>query len=684
MDHGPDKGDDERDGRRTPSRPEPSAPPPAASGSSAPRRPPRSPRSSRSCPPAHITPDTSTHGSVRILEEPTPRPDTPRRPTTSRGAAARPNCPTGPSRPPGRSRPCWPATTASPAASSRRPGARRTPTGRPTRRSSSRRCSATSRPRSGRSTSPDERRTRSPALGVRPRLGPARTARTRGVHPTPSPSRVEIVSSSDEPMMPRAPVTAARPRPRRRRGRRRGGDARPCPSRRWPGRRRHLSPRAGRPARSAPVPPAAAAAVAGEPSTTRGRTGVRPSGTPRVGRARRSGLLPGPPEGEATRRGRGAGGRATGRRAPRGVGGRCAGCRSPQGRTGGLAAADRAAGRTQPRNPWWPKSRRTTRRSVRGSAARRARRRSPDRPPRSSSNYTPEVTGGGPPAPPAGAPTPRRRGGRRQYRPPGRHRGGGRRRRPAGLQGRNGHRGDPLASSSSPSPPVRRSPCCGVPDGARPPCSAWSGTISLMLGAYNKGVAALPLVLVLITAFTLLWYLFGVERGSAVAGTASTLLVVGWVGLLGFLRRPPALPVAVPRPSRHRLPPRSHHRHRGQRRRGPRGGPLDRQPAARARTSVPTRPGRAWPAAPWPRSWCPRSSSGPSIPGRRPTPPCSAWWSRWWHRSATCASRCSSATSNSRTWARCCRATEACSTGSTPSIFVLPATYYLVRALNIG
>ena len=59
------------------------------------------------------------------------------------------------------------------------------------------------------------------------------------------------------------------------------------------------------------------------------------------------------------------------------------------------------------------------------------------------------------------------------------------------------------------------------------------GTISLMIGAYDKGIAALPLVMVLITVFTLLWFLFGVERGSAVAGTAATLLVVGWVGLLG-------------------------------------------------------------------------------------------------------------------------------------------------------
>ncbi len=59
------------------------------------------------------------------------------------------------------------------------------------------------------------------------------------------------------------------------------------------------------------------------------------------------------------------------------------------------------------------------------------------------------------------------------------------------------------------------------------------GTISLMIGAYDKGIAAVPLILVLITAFTLIWYLFGIERGSPVAGTAATLLTVGWVSLLG-------------------------------------------------------------------------------------------------------------------------------------------------------
>jgi CDP-diglyceride synthetase len=59
------------------------------------------------------------------------------------------------------------------------------------------------------------------------------------------------------------------------------------------------------------------------------------------------------------------------------------------------------------------------------------------------------------------------------------------------------------------------------------------GTISLMVGAYNKGVAALPLIMVLIAAFTLLWYLLGIERGSPVAGSAATMLTVGWVSLMG-------------------------------------------------------------------------------------------------------------------------------------------------------
>ncbi len=59
------------------------------------------------------------------------------------------------------------------------------------------------------------------------------------------------------------------------------------------------------------------------------------------------------------------------------------------------------------------------------------------------------------------------------------------------------------------------------------------GTLALMIGAYDKGVAAVPVILVLITVFTLIWYLAGIEQGSPVSGTAATLMTVGWVSLLG-------------------------------------------------------------------------------------------------------------------------------------------------------
>jgi phosphatidate cytidylyltransferase len=59
------------------------------------------------------------------------------------------------------------------------------------------------------------------------------------------------------------------------------------------------------------------------------------------------------------------------------------------------------------------------------------------------------------------------------------------------------------------------------------------GTVSLMIAAYDKGATALPLVLVLISAFTLIWYLLGIEHGPAVAGSAATMLTIGWVSLLG-------------------------------------------------------------------------------------------------------------------------------------------------------
>jgi CDP-diglyceride synthetase len=58
--------------------------------------------------------------------------------------------------------------------------------------------------------------------------------------------------------------------------------------------------------------------------------------------------------------------------------------------------------------------------------------------------------------------------------------------------------------------------------------------LSLMIETYNKGVAALPLVLVMVVAASFLWYLARVEPAAdPVAGLASTVFVVAWVGGFG-------------------------------------------------------------------------------------------------------------------------------------------------------
>ena len=59
-------------------------------------------------------------------------------------------------------------------------------------------------------------------------------------------------------------------------------------------------------------------------------------------------------------------------------------------------------------------------------------------------------------------------------------------------------------------------------------------TVSLMVETYNKGVAALPLILVMLVAATFIWYLANVEPGAdPVAGVTSTIFVFVWVGALG-------------------------------------------------------------------------------------------------------------------------------------------------------
>jgi phosphatidate cytidylyltransferase len=58
-------------------------------------------------------------------------------------------------------------------------------------------------------------------------------------------------------------------------------------------------------------------------------------------------------------------------------------------------------------------------------------------------------------------------------------------------------------------------------------------TVSLMVATYNKGEAALPLVLVLLVAFCFIWHLAGVEQNDAVRSTGTTLFVFAWVAVFG-------------------------------------------------------------------------------------------------------------------------------------------------------
>ena len=148
-------------------------------------------------------------------------------------------------------------------------------------------------------------------------------------------------------------------------------------------------------------------------------------------------------------------------------------------------------------------------------------------------------------------------------------------------------------------------------------------TGAAMVAAYAKGVAALPLVLVLLIVTSMVWYLVGAERGSPVAGISATVLGFAWVGLLGFVRRSDPRPQPVPRPPRRGLPLRGRGGHGGGRRGALAiGGWRGRHPLAPAGESAQDlgRPDRRhrlrrlWPRPP---------SPGRSIPARRPRPPSS-------------------------------------------------------------
>ena len=270
--------------------------------------------------------------------------------------------------------------------------------------------------------------------------------------------------------------------------------------------------------------------------------GARPTGTPRVGRARRSGLLPSRLKAKRPDDSDGSLAEPLTADLPGasvadvpGAGRRKTGLAS-------MAAADRIAEQEHADQEEADPSTGSTVADADSAVqvdheprASRTRRRSgsDERPLRSSSNYTPDVTGGGPP-PPARE--------RRSRREPDRAAGS------TGLRVGTGVAAAAVALIAFKLGTVTALILCLLvvtfaageffavlrKAGWRPATLlGLVGTISLMIGAYDKGAAAIPLILVLITAFTLLWYLFGVERGSAVAGTASTLLVIGWVALLG-------------------------------------------------------------------------------------------------------------------------------------------------------
>ena len=60
-----------------------------------------------------------------------------------------------------------------------------------------------------------------------------------------------------------------------------------------------------------------------------------------------------------------------------------------------------------------------------------------------------------------------------------------------------------------------------------------TGSVGVVVGAYNYGTAAIPTVLFLTTAVCLLWYLVGAASASPTMNIGVTLLGVMWIGLFG-------------------------------------------------------------------------------------------------------------------------------------------------------
>jgi phosphatidate cytidylyltransferase len=58
-------------------------------------------------------------------------------------------------------------------------------------------------------------------------------------------------------------------------------------------------------------------------------------------------------------------------------------------------------------------------------------------------------------------------------------------------------------------------------------------TVTLLIATYNRGTQALGLVTVLLLLFTVVWFMAGHDRENMLTGLASTVLVYTWVGVFG-------------------------------------------------------------------------------------------------------------------------------------------------------
>ncbi|HUV11197.1 MAG TPA: phosphatidate cytidylyltransferase [Acidimicrobiia bacterium] len=59
------------------------------------------------------------------------------------------------------------------------------------------------------------------------------------------------------------------------------------------------------------------------------------------------------------------------------------------------------------------------------------------------------------------------------------------------------------------------------------------GTVAIVPIAYSQGERAYPMVMVLVVVFTFLWYLFEVVHARPTINIGLTLLVFGWIGIMG-------------------------------------------------------------------------------------------------------------------------------------------------------